>query len=558
MTPAGSRIGAGSARRVGGRTRLIVVLASVAILAAACGSDTKTTTGSSSGSGVSGGVFRIPIGEPKAIDPFNARDSEGLDISRSVFVGLVTFDGNAELKMLPGVAETWAPNDACTEWTFHLRDSKFSNGEPVDAASFIRGWTRSADAKSASQVSYHLAGIDGYDALHGDPQTATTFSGLSAPDPKTLVVRLNSADCEFDRKTLVAPMSPVPEGAGAADNQVFNEAPIGNGPFMIKPGTKWEHNQSITLVRNDTYFGPKPHLDEIDFIIFPAQGRLEAEYRAFTAGDADFARIPPTLFRQAKSTYEPQGSFFKYEAFGINYLVTNDAKGVMTNPDARRAVSLALDRDAIAEGVYQGSLTTASAILSPPFGAFFQEGVCDVCTYDVTKAKDLAGKAGLTPGTHIKLLYNNDGGHEAFVQAVQNQLQTNLGVVVDLDGVPFAESLAKQDAGDFDLARSAWTADYPTPDAVLYPLLASTSADNTSKYSNPAFDDLILKARATKDAGERQALIKQAEKLAIGTDVGDIPMFNRTQYRVFDSKKWTGVALDYTESATFATISLKS
>jgi ABC-type oligopeptide transport system substrate-binding subunit len=68
----------------------------------------------------------------------------------------------------------------------------------------------------------------------------------------------------------------------------------------------------------------------------------------------------------------------------------------------------------------------------------------------------------------------------------------------------------------------------------------------------------VTRARATKDPGERLNLVKQAEKLAIGTDLGLIPMFNRTQYRVFDSKKWTGVGLDYTETATFATISLKS
>ncbi len=546
-----------SGRRVGGGARLVVVLAVIAMLAAACGSDDDTSTGSS-GSEESGGVFRIPIGEPRAIDPYNARESEGIDVARSIFVGLVTFDGNADLKMLPGVAETWEPNDACTEWTFHLRDSQFSNGEPVDAAAFIRGWTRSADAKSASQVSYHLAGIEGYDALHGDPQTATTFSGLSAPDSKTLVVRLSSPDCEFDKKTLVSPMSPVPTVAGAADNQVFNEAPVGNGPFMMKPGTKWEHNQSITLVRNDTYFGTKPYLDEIDFTIFPAEGRLEAEYRAFTAGEADFARIPPTLFRQAKATYEPEGSFFQFEGFGINYLVANNASGAMANPEARKAVSMALDRAAIAEGVYQGSLTPASAMLSPPFGEFFQDGLCgDACKFDETRAKEAATRGGLVAGTHIRLLYNNDGGHEAFVQAVQDQLQRTLGVVVDLEGVPFAESLTKQDEGAFDLARSAWTADYPTPDATLYPLLYSTSGDNHGKYSNTTVDDLVVTARGTKDSAARLTQLEEAERIAIGTDLGKIPMFYRTQYRVFDSEKWTGVDVDYTETATFATIRLK-
>ncbi len=216
----------------------------------------------------------------------------------------------------------------------------------------------------------------------------------------------------------------------------FNEAPIGNGPFMIKPGTKWEHNQGISLVRNDTYFGTKPSLDGIEFLIFPAQGRLEAEYRAFTAGEADFARVPPSLFTQAKNTYEPQGSFLKIERFGINYILTNDVTGPMANPDARRAVSLAIDREAINEGVFQGSLTPATALLPPPFGDVHQDGVCGDCTFDVAKAKDLAAKGGLTPGTPLRLLYNNDGGHEALVQAWKDQLERNLGVVVTSTACP--------------------------------------------------------------------------------------------------------------------------
>ncbi len=246
-------------RRIGRSARLLVLVASVGLVTAACGSDDSSSSSSATTvAGKAGGVFRVPIGEPSAIDPYNTRETEGTNVNKALFVGLVTFDGNSELKMNPGVATEWSTNDGCTQWTFKLRQSQFSNGEPVTAESFIRGWTRSVDAKSASQVAYHLSGVQGYNELHGDPQTATTFSGLSAPDPQTLVVNLSAPDCEFDKKTLVPPTAPVPSVAGAADNQAYNEAPIGNGPFMIKPGTKWEHNQGISLVRNDSYFGPGP------------------------------------------------------------------------------------------------------------------------------------------------------------------------------------------------------------------------------------------------------------------------------------------------------------
>jgi oligopeptide transport system substrate-binding protein len=558
MTPAGSRIGAGSARRVGGRTRLIVVLASVAILAAACGSDSDNGTtepGGSGGSGVAGGVFRIPISEPAAIDPYGTRETEGNNVAKALFVGLVALDESDGVKVVPSVATEWSPNDDCTQWNFKLRQSQFSNGEAVTAESFIRGWTRTAAAASASQVAYHLSGVQGYDELHGG--SATTFSGLSAPDPQTLVVNLTGGDCEFDKRTVLTAFAPIPSVAGAADNQAFNEAPIGNGPFMIKPGTKWEHNQGISLVRNDTYFGTKPSLDGVEFLIFPAQGRLEAEYRAFTAGEADFARVPPSLFTQAKNTYEPQDSFFKRERFGINYILANNASGPMANADARRAVSLAIDREAINQGVYQGSLTPATAFLPPPFGDLHQDGVCGDCKLDVAQAKDLAAKGGLTPGTHLRLLYNNDGGHEAFVQAVKDQLERALGVVVDLDGVPFAESLLKRDAGEFDIARAGWGSDYPTVENFLFPVLGSQSEDNDGRYSSAQVDALILKLRAEKSADERAKAAQEAERIAIGQDQAIIPTFYRTVYRVFDSDKWAGVEIDFFENPTVATISLK-
>ncbi|HEX7277293.1 MAG TPA: peptide ABC transporter substrate-binding protein [Acidimicrobiales bacterium] len=546
-------------RRKGQLVRLAVVLVSVAVLATACSSDDATDSTSGAGGGRAGGVFRIPIGEPAAIDPYNVRETEGNNVAKALFVGLVALDeSDGGLKLTPAVATEWAPNDDCTQWTFKLRQSQFSNGEAVTAESFIRGWTRTADATSASQVAYHLSGIQGYAELHGSPQTATTFAGLSAPDPQTLVVNLGGGDCEFDKRTVLSAFSPVPTAAGAFDNQAYNEAPIGNGPFMIKPGTKWEHNQRISLVRNETYFGTKPNLEGVEFLIFPAQGRLEAEYRAFTAGEADFARVPPSLFTQAKNTYEPQESFFKRERFGINYVLTNHASGPMANPDARRAVSLAIDREAINEGVYQGSLTPATAFLPPPFGDVHQDGVCGECELDVTKAKDLALKGGLTPGTHLSLLYNNDGGHEAFVQALKDQLERALGVVVDLDGVPFAESLLKRDAGDFDIARAGWGSDYPTLENFLFPVLGTGSEDNDSRYSNPQVDALIVELRAEKSADERLKLAQEAEKIAIGQDMAVIPTYYRTQYRVFDSRKWAGVELDFFENPTLATISLRA
>jgi oligopeptide transport system substrate-binding protein len=537
-----------------------MVLFCVVTLCSACNSSSSTNNGSGpdrTGApgplAKQGGVFRSAISEPVAIDPGLAREGSGITVTRQLYEGLVTYDRNAELVMRPGVAERWEAKPDCTEWTFHLRRSKFSNGEDVTAESFVRGWTRAADGKAASGVAYHMAGIGGYGELHGSvnaPQSATTFSGLSAPDPQTFVVKLATADCEFDKKTLMSVMSPVPTNAGGADNKVFGEAPVGNGPFMIKPGTKWEHDRSIALVRSDSYYGAKPNIDGIEFTIFPAGGDT---YKSFQAGDIDIAGPPPALRPQAEATYKPQGGFIRDDGVTLAYLSTNDAKGPLQDPDARRALSLAIDRDAINKGISQGYVAPATSLIPPALGSYYQAGVCEACRFDPAKAKELATKTGLV-GARLAFIYV---GAPTIPEAYKEMFQQNLGVLIDLQPISPPEFQARRDKADFDIAASTWGADYPTPDNFLFPLLGTGSADNAAHYQNAAFDALIGQERGEHDASARRKLVQAAEQMAIGRDMALIPTFNVPRIVAFDATKWNGVALDFFGAPTYTTMSLR-
>lgn len=548
--------------------RWAAIPVALALLFVACGGDDDDSSqgGETSGEAKKGGVFRLGIVEPTAIDPYNAQESEGLLVTQQLFTGLVDID-NETSGIKPGVAEKWTENPDCTEWTFNLRSgTTFSNGDPVNAEAFIRGMTRHAKQAAASDVAYHMSGIAGYKEIHGTgeegapPAKATTFSGLSAPDANTLVVKLSAADCEFARKTLQPVMSPVPASAGEADDKAYNDMPIGNGPFKMKE--PWKHDQSITLVRNDSYFGEKPRLDEVALTILPSQDAAEAEYKGVQSNQFDYGRIPPTLIPQAKASFEPKGGFITHIGFGINYLLVNTVNPPLNKADARKAVSLAIDRDAIIEGVFKGFQTKATSIIPPPMKDFHQAGVCDVCDKpDIPRAKQLAEAAGLKPGTKVGLGYNTGGGHEAWVQAVKQQLETNLGLAVDLQPSPFAELLTKEAAPNASgLFRAAWSADYPSAENFLFPLLAKASlppGDNRGRYVNQKFEDSLAAARRATDDATRVTNIKAAEKQAIGEDLALIPLWYRSQYRVFDSAKWNGVELDFFENPTVATISLK-
>jgi oligopeptide transport system substrate-binding protein len=541
-------------------------LAAGALLLTACGGgDSASPQPGEEGSSQEGGVFRFGITEPTAIDPYNSQESEGQQVTHKMFVGLTRVDDESQLQ--PGVATKWETNANCSQWTFNLQPgTTFSNGEVVTAESFSAGMTRAAKGSAASDVAYHMAGIAGFAELQGG--TATTFSGLSAPDDNTLIVSMAEPDCEFDTKTTHTVMSPVPSTAGEADNAEYNDMPIGNGPFqMAEP---WQHNTSITLVPNDAYsFEPKPTLERVEISILNPANSVELEYQGFQSGQFDWARMPTPQLSAAKERYEPEGKWIEQQTNGMNFLLPIDDAGPTGTLEARLAISYAIDRQAIIDSVLQGLYTESTTIVPPVFTDAYQQGLCESCAeHDPEQAKQYAEQAGLPSGSAIKLQYNTGAGHEEWVQAVGQQLQETLGWQVDLQGTPFTQFLdSQQDPGATGLFRFAWGADYPTPQNFLFPLLSTESinrdesgrvvGDNRSRYSNPEFDALLTEASATTDRAARIELLQQAEQVAM-EDMALIPLWNRSAFRLFDSSKFSGGKLDFFEEVPLDRISLNS
>ncbi|MFE9535970.1 ABC transporter substrate-binding protein [Streptomyces sp. NPDC006691] len=535
----------------------------IALAATACGGGDGDK--SDSGAGKAGGTFRLGITEPVAIDPYNTQESEGSLVTHNLFTGL--YNASPDGKLIPELAQSVTTSDDGKTWTFKIKPgTKFTNGEPVDAEAFIRGWTRVAAKASASDVAYPMEGIEGYKELNGG--TSEKFSGLTAPDANTLKVQLSAPDFEFDKKTVHTVFSPVPKVAGAASNKAFNDAPIGNGPFKMQGS--WQHNKSITLVRNDDYGLTKAKLDKVEISILNSANGVTLEYQGFQSGQFDWARMPTPQMPVAKAKFEPKKEWLEADTSGINYLVAFNQQPPLNNPDARKAISYAIDREAIAKGVFQGMQKPATSVLPPSFADTYQDGVCTSCVkQDPAKAKEYAAKGGLKPGTEVDFGYNTGAGHEEWVQAVAQQLKDVLGLNVKLNGKPFKEALAQQqDKATGGLWRSAWGADYPTPDNFLYPLLDSGSinadpqtgkalGDNRGRYSNPQFDQLIVQARGTKDPAARAKIYQQAEKLAVDTDQALIPLWKRTQLRLANTVKFNNVKMDFFENPDLAEISSK-
>jgi oligopeptide transport system substrate-binding protein len=514
--------------------------------------------------GKPGGTFRLGITEPTAIDPFNVQESEGTSVANALFTGLVEVQPDGAVT--PGVASDWNSNADCTVWTFNLKQgTTFHNGEVVDAASFKRGWERAAAPNSGSEVSYHLDEIQGYNELQGG--SATEMSGVNATNPNQLVVTLTQPDCEFELRTNHPVLSPAPAAVGATTDTAYTDAPIGNGPFRIDGS--WRHNQGVRAVRYENYTaGPKANLDAIEWTILPSANGVQLEYDGFRNGQFDWARLPTPLITPARTEFEPQNKWLSKKTNGINYFVTADFAAPLNTVEARKAVSMAIDRNAITTGVFQNSQAPATALVPAVFPNAYQDGVCDACTYNPEMAKQLAAQAGLTPGTELNLQFNTGAGHEEWTAAVRQQLETNLGLKVNYTGVPFTDLLNNMETPQATgVYRLAWGADYPTPGNYLIPLVATSSiklddqgnvtGNNYSRYSNPEVDGILSRASATPDDAARNDLWKQAEQIAIGRDLAVMPLFARQQFRLIANDRFDNINMDFNEDPTFDQISVK-
>ena len=493
---------------------------------AACGKkdDTSSASGDATTTeGASGGTFKYYINNPVAIDPYNTQEDQGTKVEYMLFDALTDYDWDKS-EIVPKAAESWDVSDDGLTYTFHLVEgAKFHNGDPVDAASFKRGWERICDSSmpTPSEINYHLDPVEGAKEMVAGE--ATEISGLSCPDDTTFVVKLTAPMADFPYVCAHPALAPVPQAA-LDDPESFLVAPIGNGPF--KMDGEWVADQYINVVRNDDYYGEKAKLDGVNFSI---QKDPDTAYREFEAGNMDFAQVPTGRLEELKSskgvsedgyTTTPGKQVLTGAETSIYYLVCNLEDETMKNPVVRQAISLAIDRQKICDTLFEGSRQPADnffpAVLDPG-----QDNGWENCSYDPDAAKKLVDDNGLA-GTKITLSYNSGGGHEDIMSIVQAGLEA-AGFTVTQSSMEWAAYLSALGDGSYQIGRLGWIADYPTLDNFLYPNFYSTADNNYSKYNNPDVDAEMMEARQITDDEERKAKEREINQ-EIGKEMPVIPV----------------------------------
>jgi ABC-type transport system substrate-binding protein len=498
---------------------LVATAIAAALLMTACGGSDEG--GEEGGTTDGGGTFTAYIGEPKSpLVPGNTTESEGAKVISALWTGLVGYaeDGAVEYT---AVAESIESEDN-QNWTITLKDGwTFHDGTPVDAQSFVDAWNYTANPQNAQDGGSYLSRIAGFQEVQDG--AATELSGLKVVDDLTFTVQLSAPFALFPAVVGYDAFNPLPDSF-FDDPEAFGTHPIGNGPFQAD--SDFVPGEGITLTRYDDYAGDDAaQAAGMEFVVYADQATA---YTDAQDGNVDIVDvIPPDVIESAESEFGD--NFINTEVSQITYIGFPTYDQRFADPRVRQAISMAIDRDAISKAIFSGTRTPADSFISPVVDGY-REGSCEFCTLDVEKANDLLDQAGFDRSQPLDLWFNAGAGHDAWMEAVGNQLRENLGVEFVLQGnLDFAQYLplgeSKGFTGPF---RYGWSFDYPAAESYLTPLFTPQSfppiGSNYPFYENQEVVDLI--AQGDKAATEEEAieLYQQAEDI-IAEDMPMAPLF---------------------------------
>ncbi|MGH3345512.1 MAG: peptide ABC transporter substrate-binding protein [Nocardioides sp.] len=418
------------------------------------------------------------------------------------------------------VAESVESEDSRV-WTIKLREGwTFHNGDPVTAQSFADSWNATAYGPNAFDNNSAFAMFKGYAEMNpaeGKP-TAETLSGVKVVDELTLEVTLTEPSSMFPYQLASTTFAPIPEQA-LDDLDTFDKLPIGNGPFRLTGDGLAPGVQTVTLERYDDYAGEPARAKSVEVTFFKDSSAL---YTAFKAGDIDVTFVGDTDVADAKVSYPDRFTAFSFPA--LIYLGFPSWDERFDDSRVRQAFSLAVDREAIVTSLLRGSGEVASGV-APDVLEGGGGDECANCEYDPDEAKSLLEAAGGFDGKLTLWTYQEDAANVTVLEAIGNQLRTNLGIQdVELNPQPVAElypALSEEKVdGPFLLYAGAT---YPHLYAMSSILFSATGWANTTKYDGEEAGRLLAEAAASSD--DLLPLTEQATEVALA-DVPIAPLYH--------------------------------
>jgi len=472
--------------------------------------------------------------EVETVDPHKTSTTYEADVIRDLFQGLVMHDQKTNL--IPGAAESWTVSDDGTVYTFKLRkDGLWSDGSPVTADDFVYSFRRLEDPATAAEYAsmlYPVKGAEDVNTKKGKPEDM----GVKAIDANTLEVTLKAPTPYFLEMLTHQATYPVNKASidklGADWIKAGNL--VSNGAYTL---AEWVPNDHMKLVKNPKFWDAATvKMDVVNYI--PTEDRSSAMKR-FEAGELDsYGDLPTEQLADLKTKFGDQVRVGPY--LGTYYYAIKTDKAPWDNVELRNAISMAIDRDFLAEKVWQNSMLPGYSMVPPGIAGYTPAlaKYADMPQIDrEDAARKILEKLGYTPEHPLKMeiRYNTSENHKNTAVAIQEQLKP-LGIEVTLLNTDTKTHYSfLEQKGNYDVARAAWIADYKDPETFLG-ITRKASGNNYSDYVSPAYEAAMDKAAAAGGKPEeRMKDLTEAERILVD-DVGNIPLLYYSFHDIVSSK----------------------
>ena len=482
-------------------------------------------------------VIRYAItNEPPTLDPQLINSMYGATLDYHLFEGLMRSNSGT---IEPGCAESYELSEDGLTYTFHLRDGlTWSDGVALTANDFVYGIQRLVNPATASPSSF-MGTIMKNASKVMSGELPVEELGVVALDDSTVQITLENPAGYFlgvlstsgyypCRKDLVEQYGQ--NFAADADKNVYN------GPYTL---SNWEHASTLTFAKNESYWNKDiVKLDGLEISVVTDKNTALGLYET---GDLDYVELPAEVV----VNYPEAASFYSGSVEFLQINVT--ANDTLANKNFRSALSAAIDRDAFTKLATAGvNKATTRYVLPQVAGVektYGEEYPLEAfkTTADVTKAQEYLATAmkelGIAKASDITVKFNVDGDSDVAkkkAEVIQEQLQSNLGIVIEINQVPYKQLYELHSAHDYEMMFTGWTPDYSDPFSYLE-FFETDNGYNNSVYSNPDYDKYIQAAKSLTDPKARLDSLYEAEKVLM-TDLPIIPLDMVCNYYLINDK----------------------
>lgn len=510
------------------KTQLLLVLMAFVLILSGCNfnSSEGTSSGDSGeGEGSTSQVLNVSAtADIPTLDSTKAHDAVAFTVLNNVNEGLYRQDENHQ--PIEALVTEHTTNEDQTVHTFTLRDSKWSNGEPVTAQDFEYAWKRVMKDASPYNFMFVTASIKNAEAIMNEEKDAEEL-GVKAIDEKTLEVTLESANPLLE--SLLTFPTFLPQNQAFVEEQgdqyaLEAENILFNGPFTL---VDWTHEQGWKYEKNPDYWDAEAvKLDTINAYVVKDSTTGVNLYETNKVDRID-------LSSEAVDQYKDDENFETILEPSLIFLRFNHNHPVLGNKKVRQAVNMAIDKESLTDVILKDGSTALNGVVpkgfyKSPAGEDYRDLNGDFNTGTVEEAQKLfaeglkeAGVSEVTASINI----SDSDDHKKVAEYLQAQLEENLpGFKLDIKAVPFAQRLEIEKAIEYDISLSSWGPDYSDPMTYLDMWVEGGSA-NRMDYHNPKLDELVSQARVETDLAKRFDIMLNIEKILLEEDAAIAPLY---------------------------------